>query len=228
MINKDYCFRVMDDFREIRIELFVDNILFEFVGKNIFFVIVWVVFKIEEKFGFLKVVVFLSDYLIEIGEVYERVFENVERFVDKFLVMFGIKFNRFYMGYGYIKFGERIEEGGRFFGYRVDEFKEKFDFEIVKRYVESGYYWNSGMFVFLMFFFFEEVEKYVFEVLEVFEFSLSIEEVYEKVLEISIDYGVMEKIEKVVVVLFNVKWSDFGSFDVIYEVFEKDDVGNVV
>lgn len=218
MTNKDYRFRVMDDLREIRIELPADNILLEPVGKNTLPAIVWAVLKIEEKFGPSKVAVLPSDHLIETGEAYERAFENAERLADKFLVTFGIKPNRPHTGYGYIKPGERIEEGGRLLGYRVDEFKEKPDLETAKRYVESGYYWNSGMFAFSTSLFLEEVEKHAPEVLEAFESSSSIEEAYEKAPEISIDYGVMEKTEKAAVVPLNVKWSDLGSFDAIYEV----------
>lgn len=84
------------------------------------------------------------------------------------------------------------------------------------------------MFAFSTSLFLEEVEKHAPEVLEAFESSSSIEEAYEKAPEISIDYGVMEKTEKAAVVPLNVKWSDLGSFDAIYEVLEKDDAGNAV
>lgn len=226
--NKDYRFRVLDDLREIGIELPEDNILLEPVGKNTLPAIVWAAMKIEEKFGPSKVAVLPSDHLIETGEAYERAFKNAERLAERFLVTFGIKPTRPHTGYGYIKPGERIDEDRRLLGYRVDEFKEKPDLETAKRYVESGYYWNSGMFAFSTSLFLEEVEKHAPEILEAFESSSSIEEAYEKAPEISIDYGVMEKTDKAAVVPLNVKWSDLGSFDAIYEVLEKDDAGNAV
>lgn len=226
--NREYRFRVLDDLREAGVEIPEDNILLEPVGKNTLPAIVWAALKIEEKFGPSIVAVLPSDHLIETGEAYETAFKNAERLAERFLVTFGIKPTRPHTGYGYIKPGERIEEDGRLLGYRVDEFKEKPDLETAKRYVESGYYWNSGMFAFSTSLFLEEVEKHAPEILEAFESSSSIEEAYEKAPEISIDYGVMEKTDKAAVVPLNVKWSDLGSFDAIYEVLEKDDDGNAI
>ncbi|MDI3474836.1 MAG: mannose-phosphate guanylyltransferase / mannose-6-phosphate isomerase [Thermococcaceae archaeon] len=226
--NREYRFRVLDDLREAGVEIPEDNILLEPVGKNTLPAIVWAALKIEEKFGPSIVAVLPSDHLIETGEAYETAFKNAERLAERFLVTFGIKPTRPHTGYGYIKPGERIEEDGRLLGYRVDEFKEKPVLETAKRYVESGYYWNSGMFAFSTSLFLEEVEKHAPEILEAFESSSSIEEAYEKAPEISIDYGVMEKTDKAAVVPLNVKWSDLGSFDAIYEVLEKDDDGNAI
>ncbi len=226
--NREYRFRVLDDLREIGVEIPEDNILLEPVGKNTLPAIVWAALKIEENFGASKVAVLPSDHLIESGEAYERAFKNAEKLAEEFLVTFGIKPTGPHTGYGYIKPGERIDEDGRLLGYRVDEFKEKPDLETAKRYVGRGYYWNSGMFLFNTSLFLEEVEKHAPEVLEAFESSSSIEDAYEKVPEISIDYGVMEKTDKAAVVPLNVKWSDLGSFDAIYEVLEKDDDGNAI
>lgn len=226
--NREYRFRVLDDLREAGVEIPEDNILLEPVGKNTLPAIVWAALKIEEKFGPSIVAVLPSDHLIETGEAYETAFKNAERLAERFLVTFGIKPTRPHTGYGYIKPGERIEEDGRLLGYRVDEFKEKPVLETAKRYAESGYYWNSGMFAFSTSLFLEEVEKHAPEILEAFESSSSIEEAYEKAPEISIDYGVMEKTDKAAVVPLNVKWSDLGSFDAIYEVLEKDDDGNAI
>ncbi|NJF25491.1 mannose-1-phosphate guanylyltransferase/mannose-6-phosphate isomerase [Thermococcus sp. Bubb.Bath] len=226
--NRDYRFRVLDDLREVGIELPEENILLEPAGRNTLPALVWAAIKIEEKFGPSKVAVLPSDHLIEAGEAYEKAFENAEKLADGFLVTFGIKPTRPHTGYGYIKPGERIEEDGKLIGYAVDEFKEKPDLETAKRYVEGGYFWNSGMFAFSTSLFLEEVAKHASEVLEAFESSSEIEEAYEKVPEISIDYGVMEKTDKAAVVPLNVYWSDLGSFDAIYEVFEKDGDGNAI
>jgi mannose-1-phosphate guanylyltransferase/mannose-6-phosphate isomerase len=46
--------------------------------------------------------------------------------------------------------------------------------------------------------------------------------------KISIDYGIMEKSDRVVVVKLDQKWSDLGNFSAIYDELEKDAVGNVV
>ena len=222
--NEAYKFRILDDLRELGIELPGENILLEPMAKNTLPAILWATLKIEEDFGDSVVAVLPSDHVIEVNDAYREAFENAEKLAKSHLVTFGIKPTRPHTGYGYIKPGEMIGE----LGYRVAEFKEKPDLETAKRYVESGYYWNSGMFAFSTSLFIEEVRKHAPDVWEAFEEGGDIEEVYKRAPEISIDYGVMEKTDKAAVVPLNTFWSDLGSFDAIYEVLEKDEDGNAV
>ncbi|WP_297495925.1 mannose-1-phosphate guanylyltransferase/mannose-6-phosphate isomerase [Thermococcus sp.] len=226
--NRDYRFRVLDDLRELGVEIPEENILLEPAGRNTLPAILWATLRIEEEFGDSVVTVLPSDHLIEVNGNYERAFENAEKLARNYLVTFGIKPTKPHTGYGYIKPGEKISEDGTVIGYTVAEFKEKPDFETAKRYVESGYYWNSGMFAFSSSLFIEEVRKHTPQVWEAFEESGDVEEVYNRVPEISIDYGVMEKTDKAAVVPLNTRWSDLGSFDAIYEVLGKDAEGNAI
>jgi mannose-1-phosphate guanylyltransferase/mannose-6-phosphate isomerase len=84
------------------------------------------------------------------------------------------------------------------------------------------------MFLFETQLFFEEVEKHVPSVSACFENGKDINEIYACVDNISIDYGVMEKSDRVAVVKLEQKWSDLGNFAAIYDEFEKDPEGNVV
>ncbi|NJE62276.1 mannose-1-phosphate guanylyltransferase/mannose-6-phosphate isomerase [Thermococcus sp. 21S7] len=221
--NDMYRFRVLDDLRELGLELPENNILLEPRGRNTLPAIFWGIKKIEEAFGDSIVAVLPSDHLIEANENYVTAFRNAERLAKEYLVTFGIKPTRPHTGYGYIKPGERLEGG-----YLVAEFKEKPDLETAKRYVENGYYWNSGMFMFDTEIFAEEVKRHAPDVWEAFETGESIERAYELVPELSVDYGVMEKTDRAAVVPLNVYWNDLGSFDAIYEVMEKDEDGNAV
>ncbi|ASJ10117.1 mannose-1-phosphate guanylyltransferase/mannose-6-phosphate isomerase [Thermococcus sp. P6] len=221
--NRDYRFRVADDLRELGIELPADNVLLEPEGKNTLPAIYWGVKRIEEKFGDSTVAVLPSDHLMETGENYTRAFEKAEGLCRDYLVTFGVKPTRPHTGYGYIKPGEKLEGG-----YRVEEFREKPDLETAKRYVENNYLWNSGMFMFDTTLFVEEVKRHAPGIYEAFEKAENVEEAYEVVPEVSIDYGVMEKTDRAAVVPLNVYWNDLGSFDAIYEVMEKDGNGNAV
>ncbi len=222
--NEAYRFRILDDLRELGIDLPGENILLEPIAKNTLPAIVWATLKIEEDFGNSVVAVLPSDHVIDANEEYQEAFEKATELAMSHLVTFGIKPTRPHTGYGYIKPGERIGS----LGYKVAEFKEKPNIETAKRYVESGYYWNSGMFAFSTSLFIEEVRKHAPEVWEAFEEGGDIEEAYRRVPEISIDYGVMERTDKAAVVPLNTFWSDLGSFDAIYEVLEKDEDGNGV
>ena len=55
-----------------------------------------------------------------------------------------------------------------------------------------------------------------------------INEIYASVEKVSIDYGIMEKSDRVAVVKLEQKWSDLGNFAAIYDELEKDSVGNVI
>ncbi|MFN3527829.1 MAG: mannose-1-phosphate guanylyltransferase/mannose-6-phosphate isomerase, partial [Candidatus Altarchaeaceae archaeon] len=151
------------------------------------------------------------------------VIKKAENFAKNYLIIFGIEPKSPKTGYGYIKLGEKIDESI----YKVEEFKEKPDFEKAKKYLSEGYLWNSGMFLFNTKLFMEKVKKYAPEVYENFE-KESIEETYKNIPEISVDYGIIEKEKDIVVGKLNVYWSDLGSFDSIYESLEKDENGNII
>ncbi len=221
--NEKYRFRVLDDLRELGIELPEENLLLEPVGKNTLPAIFWGIKTVEELFGESTVAVLPSDHMIEVNENYINAFKNAEELASDYLVTFGIKPTKPHTGYGYIKPGKKLEKG-----YLVAEFKEKPDLETAKRYVEENYLWNSGMFMFNTEVFMEEVQKHAPEVYSAFEEAKSIEEAYEIVPNISVDYGVMEKTDRAAVVPLNVYWNDLGSFDSIYEAMEKDEDGNAV
>jgi mannose-1-phosphate guanylyltransferase len=120
----------------------------------------------------------------------------------------------------------------------VERFVEKPDVVTAARYLADGHYlWNSGIFVFRADVILEELRRampVLGEQLDVIQRSLGTS-AYPKVLKrvfpdcpsISIDYGVMEKSHRIVVVPAEFGWSDVGSFAALSDVRETDHVGNV-
>jgi mannose-1-phosphate guanylyltransferase/mannose-6-phosphate isomerase len=226
--NRDYKFRVLDDLGELGVELPEENVLLEPIGRNTLPAIFWGIKTIQERSGNSIVAVLPSDHLIEANDDYVDAFKRARILARNYLVTFGIKPTRPHTGYGYIKPGKNLREGDGLLGYLVEEFKEKPDLETAKRYVEEGYYWNSGMFAFDTDIFIEEVRAHAPELYAAFEDADTVEDAYIKVPEVSIDYGVMEKTDKAAVVPLNVYWNDLGSFDAIYDVLGKDESGNAI
>jgi len=110
----------------------------------------------------------------------------------------------------------------------VKEFKEKPDYQRAVEYIKKGYFWNSGIFMFNSEIFIEEAEKFTPEIRKAFQESKNLEETFDKIKEnISIDYGMMEKSKRVVVVPTDIGWNDLDSFDTFYNVFDRDEKGNV-
>ncbi|HLD29574.1 MAG TPA: mannose-1-phosphate guanylyltransferase/mannose-6-phosphate isomerase, partial [bacterium] len=146
------------------------------------------------------------------------------------IVTFGIRPDKPDTGYGYIEKGAKIRDGKNSRDYfRISKFAEKPDLGTAKRYLASGrFFWNSGMFAFTVGTILEEMRKYAPRI------SGKLDASYEEVLnnfrdmpDISIDYAVMEKSKRSVVLPLDVKWSDVGSWDILYEILPKDKNQNV-
>lgn len=141
-------------------------------------------------------------------------------------VTFGIKPRSPETGYGYIEAG--AEQEGSF---EVRSFKEKPDLELAEKYVAAGnYYWNSGMFAFSLGCIVDELAAYQPEISALLaDHSYSeVQEHFEEMPSISIDYAVAEHSRKVRMVPLSCYWNDIGSWDAMYDILPKDGAGNAV
>jgi len=143
-------------------------------------------------------------------------------------------------GYGYLKVGTRLPGKGKAgaSAHKVERFVEKPDVVTAARYLADGsYLWNSGIFVFRADVILDEIKRampVLGEQLGAIQKALGTPG-YAKVLarvfpdcpSISIDYGVMEKSQRIAVVPADFGWSDVGSFAALPEVRETDHLGNV-
>jgi mannose-1-phosphate guanylyltransferase len=149
------------------------------------------------------------------------------------LVTFGITPNEPNTGYGYIKRGNAVGSG-----FEVDKFAEKPSSDVARDYLSSGdYYWNSGMFLFRASNYLEELKKFRPDILEQCEASVMEvkadldflrinKETFESCPAESVDYAVMEKTSRAVVVPMDAGWSDIGSWSSLWDISEKDGEGN--
>ncbi len=220
--NAAYKFLVLGQVEELGYKLEEKNVLIEPRGKNTLPAIFYGVKEIQRHHGDDQVAVFPSDHLIEDEMKFIETVQNGRVLVAEYLLTFGVKPSRPHTGYGYIKPGAPLGSG-----YRVAEFKEKPDEETARNYLEKGYLWNSGMFMFHTGIFTEEVKVLCPEVVRAFGFQ-DLNEIYEKVPAVSIDYGIMEKSSRVAVIPLKAKWSDLGSFDAFFDEFPRDERGNVL
>ena len=172
------------------------------------------------------VLVMPSDLQINDDEKFQDAVNNAVKFVqDGYIVTFGIRPSYAETGFGYIK------TDGTF---RVEKFIEKPDEKQALEYLQSGgYFWNSGIFMFKASVILEEIQKLAPEISNIlnrFDFASS-ESVpfteFDKMPNISIDYAVMEKSDKIAMIELKSDWKDLGSWQSIYDVSKKDDNGNV-
>lgn len=171
-----------------------------------------------------------SDHHIRDERQYAAALERAETLAkNDFLVTFGIKPASPETGFGYIEAD----------GENVVSFREKPNAETARKYTASGkHYWNSGMFVFRVKTYLEEIKHYSNDIFsasqEAFEHRecssgiIKIKKSFmEKIPADSIDYAVMEKSSKIKMVALDISWSDLGSFEALYEVSYSDINGNV-
>ncbi|HNY89217.1 MAG TPA: mannose-1-phosphate guanylyltransferase/mannose-6-phosphate isomerase [Methanoregulaceae archaeon] len=197
------------------------RILSEPEGKNTLPAVYYGLREIEQSSGPAKVAVLPSDHMVHAGPVYADALRKAEELADKWLVLFGVKGTEPHTGYGYIQPGPAI--GG---AYSVSSFTEKPDRVTAERYLQDGYLWNSGMFLFSTRLFFEECGIHAPDIARAF--TRPLEEAYREVPSVSIDYGLMEKTSRAAVVPLETGWNDLGSFDAFYSVLQKNGEENAV
>jgi mannose-1-phosphate guanylyltransferase len=150
------------------------------------------------------------------------------------LVTFGIVPHRPETGYGYIRRGP--EKGTGVFD--VAAFVEKPDEATSRAYLKTGeYYWNSGMFLFGAKEYLEELKEHAPDMADSCERAFSRvqkdldflridEKAFAACPKNSIDYAVMEKTKKAMVVPLDAGWNDIGSWASLQEVCPKDENRN--
>ncbi len=178
-----------------------------------------------------------ADHVITDIEAFHQAIAHAKLLAEQdFLVTFGIVPTEPETGYGYIK-RDTVQQGAAF---KVAAFVEKPDLATAKNYLQSGdYFWNSGMFVFKARCFLAELEKFNPTMLSVCREALNAAQVDVDFVRVdkaifstcpsdSIDYAVMEKTDKAVVIPLDAGWNDIGSWSALWDVTKKDAFGNAI
>ncbi|KAB0269800.1 mannose-1-phosphate guanylyltransferase/mannose-6-phosphate isomerase [Microvirga brassicacearum] len=138
--------------------------------------------------------------------------------------------------YGYIKPGKPIK-GTQ--ASRVEQFVEKPDAETAQEYINQGFLWNSGNFLFRADVMIEEFERFQPTILAAardaleratidLDFIRLEEDAFKLAPKISIDYAVMEHTERAGVLPVSFSWSDIGSWSALWDASPRDEDGNAL
>jgi mannose-1-phosphate guanylyltransferase len=141
-------------------------------------------------------------------------------------------------GYGYVEFPKGTVAGART-PVAVRRFHEKPELPKAKRYVAAGhYYWNSGMFFWRAGVLLDELRRHLPRTATVLaalpgfadgRFGAEMKKAFPLCDNISIDYAVLEKADKVAgIPAGDFGWNDVGSWNAVYELLPRDGQGNVV
>jgi mannose-1-phosphate guanylyltransferase/mannose-6-phosphate isomerase len=234
--NNEHRFTVASELQKIHVE--AKSIILEPVGRNTAPAIAVAALEvIAENPKDDLILVMPSDHIIQNEKAFLAAVKKAAKAAkEEHLITFGIIPTKAETGYGYIKKSKKLEDFEDVFA--VEEFVEKPNEETAGRFVRSEkYLWNSGIFLFRASIYLEALQKFsgaIFvnaisshnKAVQDLDFVRLYAEDFEKCPNISIDYAVMEKAEKVAVVPLDADWSDVGSWQAIADLEEKDENQN--
>jgi len=215
-----------------------DNILCEPSRKNTAACVAYISYKLLQQNPNANLICAPADHLITETANFQKICLDALHFTShiKALVTLGIKPSHPNTGYGYIQF-ESFPVSENVF--KVKTFTEKPDLELAKTFIASGdFLWNAGIFVWEVKNIVKAFESLLPEMHEVFDAEKAsfntpaeadaLDKIYPQCVNISIDYGIMEKADNVYVMPAEFGWSDLGTWKSTYDIIEKDYLGNAV
>jgi mannose-1-phosphate guanylyltransferase / mannose-6-phosphate isomerase len=231
--NEDHRFMMAEQLWEIGVK--PKAIILEPVGKNTAPAVTVAALSAESKSDVLLVLP--ADHVISDIAAFHKAAQQAKKLAQEgYLVTFGIVPTHAETGYGYIM-KDTTRVGNAF---KVEAFVEKPDMATAKNYVKSGdYLWNSGMFAFTAGNYLQELEIFNPEMLSACQQALSAAKtdldftrldktIFSTCPADSIDYAIMEKTSKSVVIPLDAGWNDVGSWSALWDVTEKDGTGNAI
>ncbi len=145
------------------------------------------------------------------------------------IVTMGVRPTRAETGYGYIKASARINKSACL---RADAFIEKPGIEKARRFLkDKKYFWNSGIFIFKAAVLLEEIKKLkpaaYKTIMKLSHSSSETAKHWHALPSLSIDYAIMEKTRRMVLLPADFSWVDMGSWQAIEEIIGKDRNNNI-
>ena len=227
--NEEHRFFVAEQLREIES---LGKIILEPAGRNTAPTIALAALSVEND---PLLLVLAADHTIEnTGAFTNAVQQAIPLAEAGKLVTFGIVPTKPHVGYGYIEAG-----GGLGDGFDVISFKEKPNLETATSYLKTRrFYWNSGMFLFRVSRYLEELQLYRPDIYQScvnsvanaqadLDFIRVDADAFQLCPSESIDYAVMENTSDAVVVPLDAGWNDVGSWTSLWDVGDKDQADNV-
>jgi mannose-1-phosphate guanylyltransferase/mannose-6-phosphate isomerase len=223
--HRDYFFLVKEEYEALGLAAPLDFVL-EPVARNTGPAIAAAALDIARRHGEGALMLVLpADQVIGPLEEDEAAFaaavdEAARLAAQGWLVTFGIAPSRPETGFGYMEMGDALSASAC----RVKRFVEKPDAATAQAYLAAGAYrWNAGIFCFSAGAALAALREHAPDVLRAVEAGR-----HAQAPEISFDYAVMEKAQRVAMVRAAFAWSDVGSWAALAELARPDALGNRV
>ena len=239
--NRDYYFQSRDHYQDAQLSRHRGHFMLEPTGRNTAPAIAAAALSLQALHGDQAIMVVMpADHLIVNETAFQSAVEHAVALAkDGFLVTFGVVPTAPETGFGYIETGAALDGKG---AAKVQRFVEKPDLQTATHYLESGnFLWNSGMFCFSVGSVLAQLQLHAPELLAQTQSCMTasrpVETVgylqqelcptlFAEITDISIDYALMERSDKVVVVPAGFDWSDIGSWGAVAALVPADAQNN--
>lgn len=206
------------------------QLILEPCARNTAAAIIMAAEVVSETYGPEQIMLVMpSDHVIgRVDDFHAAVAAGVSAAEAGRLVTFGVTPAGPETGYGYLEAGDPIEKAPQAF--EVARFTEKPDLAKAKEMVASGsHYWNGGIFMFRAGDFLDEARSHASAIYDASVAAVARADHSGQCIQpseaeltpcpnISVDYAVMERSERVAMVPLNADWSDVGSWDALAEI----------
>jgi mannose-1-phosphate guanylyltransferase len=178
-------------------------------------------------------VVLSSDHQIQKVEAFREALKAAEQLAQAgYLVTLGIQPTEPHTGYGYIHRKASLGQFNGFEAYDVERFVEKPDRATAEQYLATGEYsWNAGIFIWradaIVSAFERHLPRLQQQLNEIAEAGGPSDQAafgatWEAIQNVTIDYGIMERAERVAVIPVDIGWSDVGDWNTLTEIADAD------
>lgn len=179
-----------------------------------------------------------ADHVIRKAHAFRQALKAAEEIAQQgYLVTLGIRPDEAHTGYGYIQRGPSI---GTFQGYEafeVERFVEKPDRATAEQYVAHGAYsWNAGIFIWRVDAILNALSTHLPDLRAQLDtisaaggpgLPDAFADVWGDVAPVTIDYGIMERASRVVIIPVDIGWSDVGDWNTLTQLSDTNEAGNV-
>lgn len=180
-----------------------------------------------------------ADHMIRKTAVFRQALQAAAAIAQQgYLVTLGITPDRPHTGYGYIQRGQSLGRHGGFEAFEVARFVEKPDRATAEGYLaQSGYSWNAGIFTWRVDVIIAALQTYLPGLRARLDaiaaaggpgLPEAFHDIWDDVINITIDYGVLERAERVAVIPVDVGWSDVGDWSTLADLTGGPGDANVV
>lgn len=222
---------LIDPFKSVLPNLNQENFWIEPRARGTAPVLAWAAWKLAQLDPEAVMVSLHADHLLEPLEAFvETVASAVEvARRDDLLLSIGVSPDRIETGYGHIEAGEQLKAAGLAKSFRVKAFHEKPDEETARGYVDQGYLWNTGIFIWKARVLLDELSRHAPEISDLLPLidNEGADAFFERVPVSVIDRAVMERSDRVGVVEATFNWDDVGSWQALSRTQALDELGNV-